>query len=774
MLLLTAVPDGSFAFRAPDEPQSVIGKKMEEGATLQLQTINQRNLKSPISGDPVKAALQLAEELMNHPTGQQLSASGPSLSSAPTTIPSADRVSRASLSNEQTDKIGFQHIRIAQQYKGLPVVGAQLIVHINDKGLVYMINGRYQADTNISITPTVVADDALQIGLNEQQGKKNMQVTLKPTLVIYGPWLAWSYVIEYKDKEPGRWRYYVDAQNGNLINSYNDIQYAAPNQGSGIPATVSGNLLAGENGSHVNISGFYESTGSHNYFLYNFNNLWGIYDVDAADWEQQTTSDWVTNDQAAASCAKNFSDTQNYVSTVLSRASFDNASAFAQANVHEGDNYANAYWNGSQFYFGDGDGIDAHALTVLDVAAHEYGHAITQYTSNLAYQYESGALNEAYSDILGCTVEFAKQPDGTSAYPNRTAGSSDWLMGEDAWLSDVALRDMRNPQRYGQPSYYHGTNWYSGSGDNGGVHTNSGVANFAYYLLAMGGSGSNDGHAYNITGIGETAAAAVALRANYYYHTSSSQYADARTAWIQAASDLGYNTQTVADVWTACGVKGATSTSLTCNLWNQPVSSINTNAYANQDFETTYDSYDIFIADDFTTKVPWVIDTLFVPGGLWNGAGTLANANTLHFEIYRDNGGKPDGDPKGGGNSPVWSLSVPPSDSQITIGLDSSGTMGNVTLTLQSPVRLQTGTYWLVFYPQMDLAVGGQYGRSVADTNNLSPAQVINPGGGFGFPTTWGNASSPYGTSQTDFAFCLQGKEGFPWPMFLPTITKKK
>ena len=188
------------------------------------------------------------------------------------------------------------------------------------------------------------------------------------------------------------------------------------------------------------------------------------------------------------------------------------------------------------------------------VTAHEYGHAITDYTSNFVYQYESGALNEAYSDIFGTAVEFAVQPDGTGSYPYATSGHADWLLGEDAWLTDAALRDMKDPQRYEQPSYYQGTHWYTGSGDNGGVHYNSGVANFAYYLLAEGGQGNNDGHSYNINGIGKEGAAAVALRANYYYHTSGDQYADARTAWIQAAQDLGYDTQTVADVWTACGV----------------------------------------------------------------------------------------------------------------------------------------------------------------------------------------------------------------------------
>ncbi len=346
---------------------------------LRLKTVVQRDLKQSISGDPVQAALQFAEKIMNQ-GANQFSASGPSLGVAPRT---EVRVSRASMRKEQTDELGFQHIRVAQKYKGLPVVGAELIVHINDRGLVYMINGSYQPDTGINIEPTVVADDALQIGLDEQQGKENMRVTSDPSLVIYGSHLAWYYVIEYTGTEPGQWRYYVDAHKGRLINRYNNIQNAAPVVAHGAAATVSGNRLAGEDGTSVSMQGFDESAGSSNYFLYSFANLWGIYNYDhgvnspgaGADWIQQATSNWGGGDPAAVSCAKNFEDTQNYVSTVLVRNSFDNSGGFAQASVHVDTNYVNAYWDGSSFYFGDGDGSTANALTILDVAAHEYGHA---------------------------------------------------------------------------------------------------------------------------------------------------------------------------------------------------------------------------------------------------------------------------------------------------------------------------------------------------------------------------------------------------------------
>jgi hypothetical protein len=223
---------------------------------------------------------------------------------------------------------------------------------------------------------------------------------------------------------------------------------------------------------------------------------------------------------------------------------------------------------------------------------------------------------------------------------------------------------------------------------------------------------------------------------------------------------------------------------LTCNLWSLPQSSVNTTPYANQQFEETQFWFDVFLADDFINSRPWLIDTVFVPGALWGGATTLAEANSLHFEIYRDGGGKPDGDPRGGGKPPVWSLAVSPADSRITIEtLEIDAVLGlyqsNVTLTLATPVRLNSGVYWLVFYPQLDFLTYGQYGRFTADTANRSPAQVMNPDEaveyGYPIPPNWSKASSYLPDfSQHDLAFCLQGEEGFYWPMFLPATTGKK
>ncbi len=194
-------------------------------------------------------------------------------------------------------------------------------------------------------------------------------------------------------------------------------------------------------------------------------------------------------------------------------------------------------------------------------------------------------------------------------------------------------------------------------------------------------------------------------------------------------------------------------------LWNQPPSTVNFGSYADQDFEASFDAYDIYDADDFANDSDWTIESIFVPGGLWNCTTcTLTLANSLHWQIYADNGGVPAGDPVGGGA--FWSLSLAPSDPQVTITPGVGGFPSDVMLNLTTPISLPMGNWWFVFYPQMDFSVGGQYGRQTSDTAFLLQAVVENPGGGFGFPPTWSPAPPLYGFAQYEFAFRLEGIPG--------------
>lgn len=218
--------------------------------------------------------------------------------------------------------------------------------------------------------------------------------------------------------------------------------------------------------------------------------------------------------------------------------------------------YGNGMYQGQAGYFGPFVGID--------VAGHEYSHLMVSRTANLTYQGESGALNEAFADMFGAAIEFY-----SGITPN-------WNIGEgipNPALGFTFLRSMSNPNSgpaalaSQQPDTYLGTYWANtavGSADNGGVHTNSGVGNFWFYLLSVGGTGTNDsGTNYNVTGITIQKAEKIAYRTLATYLTANSQYTNAYTASKQAATDLygaGSNElQQVENAWCAVGLGNCAS-----------------------------------------------------------------------------------------------------------------------------------------------------------------------------------------------------------------------
>jgi hypothetical protein len=188
----------------------------------------------------------------------------------------------------------------------------------------------------------------------------------------------------------------------------------------------------------------------------------------------------------------------------------------------------------------------------------------------------------------------------------------------------------------------------------------------------------------------------------------------------------------------------------------QPVSGVNSGSYPNQDFtDPAYDGYDIYIADDFSFESTANLNEIYVPNSMWNPGRPIFNAQSLHFEIYADNNGRPDGDPTGSGNAPIWSQSLEPGNVQIAIFKGIGGLMSNLLITMDPPVTLPAGTYWLVVYPELSSISHGQSARYVSDTQNGAPAMVINPGKGFSLPDTWTPITdiATWNVSQQDLAF---------------------
>lgn len=264
------------------------------------------------------------------------------------------------------------------------------------------------------------------------------------------------------------------------------------------------------------------------------------------------------------------------------RLSYDGKDAKIKSYVHYGPAYDNAFWNGTAMTYGDGSGPTAggfKALTSLDVCGHEIGHGVCEYTANLVYQKESGAMNEAFSDIwASCIENFAiTNVDATLGKTYRP-----FYIGEQIGATlDAPLRRMDNPKLTSNPDTYGGTYWDDPNcspdltNDYCGVHNNSGLLNKWFYLITVGsgaGSGPNasfarsnsddgvndKGNTYAVTGLGFAASEQVAYLTELLLSPTAT-YAEAREMSIAAATDYSGSpcsamAETVTNAWYAIGV----------------------------------------------------------------------------------------------------------------------------------------------------------------------------------------------------------------------------
>lgn len=227
----------------------------------------------------------------------------------------------------------------------------------------------------------------------------------------------------------------------------------------------------------------------------------------------------------------------------LGRDSYDGHGATVVSTVHYERNYDNAFWDGTQLVFGDGDGTAFGSFTKpIDVLGHELSHAVTQYTANLTYQGQSGALNESMSDAFGACVK--------QRHLKQSAADADWLVGEGIFLPGIkgtALRSMKAPgTAYDDPTIGKdpqvGTmaDYVDTTDDNGGVHTNSGIPNKAFYLAATAIGGET------WSGAGKVWYAALTSGI-----PASCDFATFAQATVTAA---GEHASAVTDAWTQVGV----------------------------------------------------------------------------------------------------------------------------------------------------------------------------------------------------------------------------
>lgn len=437
------------------------------------------------------------------------------------------------LVNARTDDLELTHLTYQQVFKGVEVYAGVLKVHLDVQNRITAVNGTFIPDLTLNTTPTWQADAAANVALTILGQNKLISISTdvnadQSQLYIFRAGLGQGipgrnhlvYEIEVTNPTGSiREFVYIDAHTGKVVEQITGIHEGLDRK---VSETSLGNVV------------WQDSAGNP--------------DPIPSGWAGGTTqqvTDWQNEIDGAAETYNLFSSMTN--GAYLAYNSLD--ATMRTVNNDPGISCPNANWNGtSTNYCSD--------VTGDDTVAHEWGHAYTEYTNNLIYQWQSGALNESYSDIWGEVVDLLngrgtdspgglRSTSGCSIYGNGTPSVDNtyrWLSGEDDPAFGGAIRDMWDPTCYGDPGKVTDTAQYvCSTTDSGGVHTNSGVPNHAFALMV-------DGGAYNgqtITGIGLTKAAHIQWQAQNML-TPASNFVDNANALEAACSALiGVNLNTL-------------------------------------------------------------------------------------------------------------------------------------------------------------------------------------------------------------------------------------
>ncbi len=460
------------------------------------------------------------------------------------------------------DRESMAHTRVQQVFRGIPVLGGEAIAHFTPDGELFTTTDDLVPDVVVNPTPAITADAAISIAVTAYGCRDCLTSTPAAELWILRhnatDHLVYRVQLHRVDgsDETALPVFFVDAHGGFVVSQYDNLQTGTGSALYSGTVTIGTKVYAGptyvmENHG-LRVGTFDMRNGTSAIFRF----------LDSDDiWDSSSQRPGV---DAQFGMERFF----NYLNSVHGRNGIDGnggpfsisvdngaASLFASL-VHYGTNYNNAGWDrvNKLMIYGDGDGVAFSPLVTLDIAAHEMTHGVIQFTADLTYQNESGALNESWADVFGAMLE--RHVKGQSA--------NTWLIGEQAYTPGVAgdaLRYMDDPHRapnFGataddDPDHY--SERYTGPSDNGGVHINSGIANKAFYLLAQGGSHHLGG---SMTGIGADAAARIWFTALTSYMTTNTNFAGARIATLNAAAALygsgGVQHTAVSAAWCLVGV----------------------------------------------------------------------------------------------------------------------------------------------------------------------------------------------------------------------------
>jgi Zn-dependent metalloprotease len=382
------------------------------------------------------------------------------------------------------------HVSYDQMYQDVPVFGATLRAHFALNGELVAVNGTFLPKLSINTTPSLDSAYATKLAIRQVAGleKASLRVAAQDLLIFQAGLLQGipgSTHLVYRmevlnDARTVREFVFVDAHTGIIVEQITGIYHALNRE---VSETSLANVVWTEGDPNTIPAGW-------------------------AGGSAQQVVDWQDEIDASLETYNVFASMTNG-----SYVSYDGASA-TMRTVNNDPNIScpNANWNGISTNYCTG-------VTGDDTVAHEWGHAYTQFTNDLIYQWQSGALNESYSDIWGEVIDFVNgrgsdSPGGLRDSAGRYCSSLGsgrkrrdnsyrWLSGEDDPAFNGAIRDLWRPSCYGDPGEVSASQYHCATSDAGGVHTNSGVPNHGFALITDGGSWNGQ----TISGIGLTKAA---------------------------------------------------------------------------------------------------------------------------------------------------------------------------------------------------------------------------------------------------------------------------
>jgi uncharacterized protein (TIGR03382 family) len=476
----------------------------------------------------------------------------------------------------ESDHYGMSHVRFQQVAHGVPVVGAELSAHYDAAGHLASIDANYISElADVDVNPRVAEADALAAAKADilahasiDEGKLSatpgkLVIYAKPAKESQAAITKLAYevrIFALTGKDPAIWVYTIDAQTGDVLHRRNNLQTI---DGSGVGVlgdTKKIEVASSGGGFAMNVTD--ADTGVPlQTFTAKQQDLTEEQMPGTLVTSTSSTS-WDTGAAgrgAAVDAHFNASVVAKYYKTVHNRNAIDGVGGTLQSTVHYGDAYDNAAWVSTGMIYGDGGELFKALSASVDVVGHEFTHGVTEKTSNLTYEDQPGALNEAVSDIFGAFIEHSVAPDAVK----------NWAMGETITLSGIPLRDMSKPGSVEDPQPAHMNEFVQTQQDAGGVHINSGIINNAAFLMTVGGT--NPVSKVEVKyGIGWEKSEKLWYQANTKYFMSTTNFAQAAASLQSAGKDVGLTTNELAIV--DCAFKATGVVQGTCATLVNPQS----------------------------------------------------------------------------------------------------------------------------------------------------------------------------------------------------------